>query len=183
MAKTARLNTDNSRVPGTLLATGLYLTALALLAQGIGRAVAMGGTGAPVWSLRWRFASTGFAFFEVIFPLIGLAVASLTAALLYRRGMLRFLGATQLVLAIAATLALGLFLLDATQLGASIPPDLQGKFALTVGHTSFNAGLACVLLILMSVATLRAAKLVASAKDSTRRPGALLIDHPERSAP
>lgn len=161
---------------GSALAVGLYLTALALIVQGVAHALIMGGTAAPVWSIRWRFGFMGSVFSNLAFPLLGLAVASLTAALVSHRGMLKLLGLTQVTLAVGALLAFGLFLLDSAQIGAIAPPDLRSKFAITVGKTSVDAALGFVVLTILGVATFRASRLGAPTKSSSRpRADALVV--------
>lgn len=155
-----------------MLATALYLVAVALIAQGVAHALNVGGIAAPIGSVRWRFGFMGIVFLQVSFPLLGLAFGSLTAALLRHRHILLAFTGVQGLLGVAAGGALIMFLLDAAQIGATVPPALRGNYNVVVAQTSaFGAG--AVLLILgLAMGSLRALRADPGARARAKAPAA-----------
>lgn len=145
--------TGTGRRPDAALVAGLYLTALALLAGGIAHAFTVVGGAATFGSVRWRFGFLGVVFLSSVFPLLGMALGSLTAAILRHRGVLRALAVLQGLLGIGMALGLVSFVLDATELAGSFPAPHRGAFWITVAKTSASAGLAGILLLLISLAS------------------------------
>lgn len=141
------------RQPVSALAVALYLTALALLGQGFMDALAVGGVAAPFGSLRWRFGFLGVVFLHLPFPLLGAALASVTAALLRHRFMLLTLTALQGVLGVAGLAALVLFALDATQLAGSVPKSLRSGYISTVIETALLGSLGVALFLALGLAS------------------------------
>lgn len=141
-----------------LLPIALYLVAAALLAQGVAHALIVGGVSAPTWTLRWRFGFIGVVFLNLVYPLLGLAVGSLTAALARHRAMLYTFAILSGLLSFVAIASLSMFLLDAIQISATVPDQLRGGYSITVAHTSVLAGLAIPLLVWLTFGTLRGAR-------------------------
>jgi hypothetical protein len=131
-----------------LLTTGLYLTALALIGAGVANALASATAGAPV-AVRWRYSFFGSVFLHSVFPLMGVALASLTAAIMGHRGVLRGLIVADLLLAVALLAGSGVFALDSLELGAAVIPNRKGGFWITVIRAeAYALGAALLLLIL-----------------------------------
>lgn len=161
--------------PRGLLPIALYLVAAALLAQGVAHALIVGGVAAPTWTLRWRFGFIGVVFLNLVYPLLGLAVGSLTAALARQRAMLYAFAATGAFLTLVALGGLVMFLLDAIQISATVPQQLRAGYSITVAHTSMLAGLAIPLLLWLTIGALRGARRELSHREPPRPDGLGLV--------
>jgi hypothetical protein len=136
------------RPAGALLTTGLYITALALIGAGVANALASATAGSPA-AVRWRYSFIGSVFLHSVFPLLGMALASLTAAIRGHRGILRVLMVADLVLALVLLAGSGVFALDSLQLGSAVVPARKGGFWITVIRAeAYALGAALLLLIL-----------------------------------
>lgn len=163
--------------PG-LLPIALYLVAAALLAQGVAHALIVGGVAAPTWTLRWRFGFIGVVFLNLVYPLLGLAVGSLTAALARQRAMLYAFAAVGALITLVALGGLAMFLLDAIQISATVPEQLRGGYSITVAHTSLLAGLAVPLLLWLTFGAFRGARREVSHRHPPRPDGhGLVVGH------
>ena len=169
------LNSGSDGPHGTLITTGLYLVAGALLAQGVAHSLTIGGIEAPVWTVRWRFGFVGVMFLGVQFPLLGLALGALTASLTRSRRMLVVAIASQTLVFAALGFALILFLLDAIQIAATVPPPLRGQYTVTVAQTSLVGGLAVALVAVLLWATYRSFSLMPGSTHKARDERPLVV--------
>lgn len=158
-----------------LITVGLYLVAVALLAQGVAHSLTIGGIEAPIWTVRWRFGFIGVMFLGVQFPLLGLALGALTASLTRNRGMLRVVITFQAVVLTTLGFSLILFLLDAIQIAATVPPPLRGQYTVTVAQTSLIGGLAIALVVVLLWATYRSFSLAPGSTHKARDERPLVV--------
>jgi len=152
------VSTGTRRRTDSALAAALYLTAISLLAQGIGEALSVGGVAAPFGSLRWRFGFLGVVFLNLPLPLLGMALGSLAAVLFRHRGVLLAFAALQTVLGLGGLLAFLMFALDATQMASTVPAPLQAGYTASVIQTGLMGAVGVGLLLILGIASWRAAR-------------------------
>ena len=83
-------------------------------------------------SAEWRFRLIGMVSGAMLFPLIGVLMALLTAFITGNRLLFRVFMAVPIIAMIGLILALGLFVLDALQVRAEVPENRQRPFDVIV---------------------------------------------------
>ena len=127
-----------------------YLVALALVGQYLSELVALGSEAAPVGSIRWRFAITGITFVSMKWLLVGFGAATVSAAVLNHRLMLKVLSALGWIVVGLAGVALLLYALDFLQLRLAVADVGQRRFTTISLRSGVSAMGAIVVVALMA---------------------------------
>ena len=138
-----------------VLIAGLYLTALALVLTVVSNALPL-MTKLPAGTAPWRYLVFGIVFLHVVLPLLGMALASLTAAYFGHLRTLRVLVILQALMGIALVAGFVVFALDGVELAPQINPTIRGRFFVSVLKAGGNALGAGLLLLILSFCSWRA---------------------------
>jgi hypothetical protein len=106
----------------------------------------------------WRYGAVGLFSGFVLTPLLGLVLAMAIAAAIDQARALGVLGALSLVIAVAFVLGMGLFLLDAFQVRASVPPEGRPQFNTGIWRAAVKYVLVAAGLAWLGVAAARAGR-------------------------
>lgn len=146
-----------------------YLVALALVGQYLSELVVLGNEAAPVGSIRWRFAITGITFVSMKWLLVGLGAATVSAAVLNHRLLLKVLSTLGWVVVGLAGVALVLYALDFLQLRLEVADAGQRRFTTISIRSGVSAMGAMVVVGLMASSTWRIATRNARSDGNKRR--------------
>jgi len=109
-------------------------------------------------SMQWRFGAIGILSNYLISAVFGLLLATLVAALLGQRTMLRFSAALNVLIAVVLFALTLLFALDVLQLRSAVRPEAGEMFRIGALKAAFKIVMTGVALLLLGVGAFRAAR-------------------------